>query len=68
MNVHELKHKFYQCREYNTDNVNELLDYAKKVYINNEISISEYRNLVRELEAQGAVEPSSDIDHSLIEN
>lgn len=68
MNVHELKHKFFQHREYETDNVNELLDFAKKVYINNEICISEYRNLVRELEAQGAFEASSNIDHSLIEN
>ena len=68
MNVHELKHKFFQRREYETDNVNDLLDFAKKAYINNDISINEYRNLVRELEALGAEIPTSDIDHSLIEN
>jgi hypothetical protein len=68
MDVHELKHKFFQRREYETDNVNDLLDFAKNAYISNEISISEYRNLVRELEAQGAEIPTDDIDHSLIEN
>ena len=68
MNVHELKSKFLLRREYETDNVNDLLDFAKNAYINNEISINEYRNLVRELEAQGAEVATSDIDHSLIEN
>jgi len=68
MHVHELKVKFSQLREYETEDVNELLDFAKRVYIQNEISIIEYRNLVRELESLGAEFPFDNIDHSLIEN
>nr|WP_315362256.1 YppF family protein [Cytobacillus firmus] len=37
MNVHELQMKFHQLREYTPENVNELLDFAKKAYIHNEI-------------------------------
>lgn len=68
MQVHELKRKFIQFREYEPETVNVLLDFAKKVYIHNEISINEYRNLVRELESLGAVFPCDNIDQSLIEN
>jgi hypothetical protein len=68
MNVHELREKFIELREYETDDMNELLDFAKRTYIFNEISICDYRNLVRELEFLGAVFPEHHLDHSLIEN
>jgi hypothetical protein len=57
MNIHELKNLFIQKRNYCYENVNELMDFAKMTYIQNEISISEYRHLVRELEALGAEIP-----------
>ena len=66
MTIHELKLKFLQIRDYLTDDVNELLDFTKKAYIHNEISICEYRNLVRDLERLGAVIPDIFIDNSLI--
>ncbi|PLR77179.1 hypothetical protein CU633_11560 [Bacillus sp. V3-13] len=65
MNIQELKLKFSSIRDYRTEDVNELLDFAKKAYIHNEISINDYRNLVRELEAAGAVVPDSIKEHSL---
>lgn len=57
MYVHDLKEKFSLHKQYTTEDVNELLDFAKKAYILNEISSSEYKNLVRELESQGAKLP-----------
>lgn len=57
MYVHDLKEKFSNHRQYSTEDVNELLDFAKKAYISNEISTSQYKKLVRELEAQGAQLP-----------
>ncbi|MBY0122630.1 YppF family protein [Bacillus sp. S/N-304-OC-R1] len=57
MNVHELTMKFLQMRNYSPENVNELLDFTKKAYIHNDICITDYRKLVRELEAQGAEVP-----------
>lgn len=66
MTVHELKLKFLQFKDYLTDDVNELLDFTKKSYVYNEISICEYRNLVRELETLGAKLPEIFIDNSLI--
>ncbi|MCM3566828.1 YppF family protein [Neobacillus mesonae] len=68
MIIHELKEKFSQTRNFSTDDVNALMDFAKKSYIHNEISIKEYRLLVRELEGQGAVLPDIDLENSLIEN
>jgi hypothetical protein len=62
MNVHELESLFLQKRQYNCENANELIDFAKKAYIHNEISINEYRKLMRDLDALGAKipqEPSS---------
>lgn len=57
MYVHDLKEKFSIHKHYSTEDVNELLDFAKKAYISNEISTSQYKKLVRELEAQGAQSP-----------
>ncbi|MEH7125258.1 YppF family protein [Bacillus sp. JJ1532] len=59
MNVHELAMKFFQMRNYSPESVNELLDFTKKSYVQNDICINVYRNLVRELEAQGAEVPES---------
>lgn len=68
MDIRELKSKFVQSREYNTDDVNALMDFAKKAYIHNDITIKEYRLLVRELEKQGAVIPDMENENSLIEH
>ncbi|MCM2531858.1 YppF family protein [Neobacillus pocheonensis] len=68
MDIRELKSKFIQSRDYITDDVNALMDFAKKAYIHNEIDIKEYRLLVRELENQGAVIPDNYKENSLIEN
>jgi len=68
MDIRSLKSKFNQSRDYNTDDVNALMDFAKKAYIHNEIDIKQYRLLVRELEAHGAVIPDDYKEDSLIEN
>ncbi|GHH98223.1 YppF family protein [Neobacillus kokaensis] len=68
MNIHELKERFSLNRNFRTDDVNALMDFAKKTYIQNEISIKEYRLLVRELEDQGAALPEEPIENSLIQN
>ena len=68
MDIRELKSKFIQSRDYTTDDVNALMDFAKKAYIQNDINIKEYRLLVRELEKQGAVIPETDHENSLIEH
>lgn len=68
MDIRSLKSKFIQSRDYSTDDVNTLMDFAKKAYIHNEINFKEYRLLVRELETQGAVFPDDYKEDSLIEN
>ncbi|WML45072.1 YppF family protein [Neobacillus sp. PS3-40] len=67
MDIGELKSLFIQSRDCTPDNVNELMDFAKKAYIQNEITIKEYRLLVRDLEAHGAINPDI-TDDSLIKN
>jgi hypothetical protein len=68
MDIRELKSKFIQSRDYTTDDVNTLMDFAKKAYIQNDINIKEYRLLVRELELQGAVIPETNNENSLIKH
>ncbi|WLR56585.1 YppF family protein [Mesobacillus subterraneus] len=65
MNVHELKNLFAETKECSSEHVNELLDFTKKSYIQNEITILEYRNLVRELELQGAFIPEDQKEISI---
>lgn len=65
MNVRELKNLFAQTKDYTPEHVNELLDFTKKSYIQNEITILEYRNLVRELESQGASIPEDQKEFSI---
>ncbi len=57
MNVQELICMFTQVRKHTPEDVNELLDFAKRSYVQNEISFNDYRILMRELELQGAVTP-----------
>lgn len=57
MLVHELMEKFSLQKNYSTENVNALLDFAKKAYIFDEITTRQYKNLVRELESRGATIP-----------
>lgn len=66
MNIHELKKKFQQLQDCDPEHVNELLVFSKRAYIQDEITIDVYRNLVRELEALGAKLPNSSEDSSLI--
>lgn len=68
MDIRELKSRFIQSRDYNTDDVNTLMDFAKKAYINNEIDIKKYRLLIRELESLGAEIPAHYKEDSLIEH
>ncbi len=64
MTISELQLKFLYYRDYLTDDVNELLDFAKKAYIDNEISILEYRSYIQELEKRGATSPEIFMGHS----
>lgn len=57
MNVQELICMFTEVRKHTPEHVNELLDFAKRSYVQNEISFNDYRILMRELELQGAVTP-----------
>jgi two-component SAPR family response regulator len=69
MHVHELKERFAKQKDYAAQNLNELLDFAKRAYIFNEITSREYKNLVRELEQLGATLPAEKhTDNLLIEN
>ncbi|ADI26364.1 YppF family protein [Geobacillus sp. G4] len=57
MNVTELKHKFMAVKHCEPAEANELLDFARRLYLRGEISLAEYRDLVRELEKAGASQP-----------
>lgn len=65
MNVHELKGKFFKRKNYEAESVNQLLDFAKKAYVLGDISIKEYREVIRELELLGAQVPDENEEFSM---
>nr|WP_281172657.1 YppF family protein [Aneurinibacillus terranovensis] len=57
--MEDLINVFIQVKKNQPLNSNELLDFSQQKYIGGEISIAEYRNLFRELNARGAKKPDS---------
>ncbi|OCA90892.1 hypothetical protein A8F94_03215 [Bacillus sp. FJAT-27225] len=57
MDISTLKTSFILHRDTDSGDVNVLRDYARRLYIQNEISASTFRELIRELEAKGATAP-----------
>ncbi|MBA2870222.1 cell division septum initiation protein DivIVA [Anoxybacillus calidus] len=57
MNVLELKMNFISVRNYEPADVNELLDFARQAYLRGQMTIAQYRDIIRELEAAGACTP-----------
>ena len=56
--IRDLKQAFSQ-KGYYTENVNELLDFARHWYLEGKICISDYRTLIKELEINGATKPTT---------
>ncbi len=55
----ELKNKFIAVKDYEPTDMNELLCFARQMYLRGEITIAQYRDLVRELELAGAYKPDN---------
>lgn len=49
-------------KQYEPEDTNELLDFAQQRYLQGEICVLQYRNLIRELEAIGAKKPDYIVD------
>jgi hypothetical protein len=58
VNVSELKMNFIAVKKYEPTDVNELLDFARQAYLRGQVTIAQYRDIVRELEAAGAYNPN----------
>jgi hypothetical protein len=63
MNAAALKSKFIALKQYEPASANDLLDFARHLYLRGDISIAEYRDAARELEAAGACNPEHDGEH-----
>lgn len=57
--LEELRHKFISCKTYEPMEHNELMDFARQLYLRGEITIGQFRNLIQELESKGAVPPNT---------
>ena len=57
MHLDSLIKRYVVEKETNPSNVNELLDYIKLSYVREELTITQYRNLYRELTECGATQP-----------
>ncbi|WP_404442380.1 YppF family protein [Sutcliffiella horikoshii] len=59
MVLEELRHKFISCKTYEPMEQNELMDFSRQLYLRGELTIGQFRNLIRELESKGAVPPNT---------
>lgn len=57
MTLGELRVIFVGIRQYEPEDLNELLDFARQRYLIGDICLVQYRNVIRELEAIGAKNP-----------
>ncbi|WP_096154305.1 MULTISPECIES: YppF family protein [Bacillus] len=57
MLLDELRLKFVTCKGYEPMEENELLDYARQLYLKGELMLFQYRQLVKGLELNGATLP-----------
>ncbi|ASS91697.1 MAG: hypothetical protein C6W58_03075 [Bacillaceae bacterium] len=57
MTVQTLRERFKMEKQYEAECANELLDFARRLYLYENISIKDFRNIVKTLEQQGAVTP-----------
>ncbi|MDX8366482.1 YppF family protein [Cytobacillus sp. IB215665] len=62
MNVQELRNHFISQRKYEPIDSNELLDFARQIYLHGNLPIRDYRNIVRQLETDGAKKPEYVVD------
>ncbi|MBE3569692.1 MAG: hypothetical protein IMW92_06105 [Bacillales bacterium] len=67
MTIHELKEKFLKKKSYPPHDFNQLLDFARNLYLLNELPLRDYRDVVRDLETAGAISPTS-LEKTLLEN
>lgn len=59
MVLEDLRQKFVACKSYEPNEHNELMDFARKQYLQGELSINQFRHLIQELEIMGAVPPNT---------
>ncbi|WLR52965.1 YppF family protein [Bacillus tianshenii] len=57
MTLEHVIHSYMKEKDEKPATANELLDYIRRAYIHGELSIADYRELVRELEERGAAMP-----------
>lgn len=57
MSLEELIVQFIKAKEDRPENDNELLDFLQQRYVKGALTITEYRFLLRELQARGAQKP-----------
>ncbi|CAI6274907.1 putative protein YppF [Bacillus subtilis] len=62
MNVSYLSKRFAEMKKYETDCMNKLMDFAKFLYIQGQLSITEFRNSMKVLEANGAESPAYEMN------
>ncbi|MEH7348594.1 MULTISPECIES: YppF family protein [Bacillaceae] len=57
MTLQELKSKFISSKSFEPTDFNQLMDFLQQNYLNGEVTIQHYRELVKELERFGACKP-----------
>ncbi|KAA9028429.1 YppF family protein [Niallia endozanthoxylica] len=59
MTIENLIYQFTQEKNYNPSHANDLLDYVQKCYIEEKLSLAEYKYLFSELDKMKAEKPHS---------
>ncbi|GGE56644.1 YppF family protein [Priestia taiwanensis] len=62
MTLQDLKREFILHKQYEAEDLNELMDFLRICYVKGVVAISTYRNLIKELELLGATKPAYEIE------
>jgi YppF-like protein len=65
MTLQDLKQEFVIQKKYEAEDLNELMDFLQICYVKGTITISTYRNLIKELELLGATKPEYTLDYTI---
>lgn len=61
MNVSYLRNCFAEIKQYETDCMDKLMDFARFLYIQGHLTLNEFRTSMKVLEANGAQHPAYDL-------
>ncbi|MRX70952.1 hypothetical protein GJU40_02065 [Bacillus lacus] len=59
MKLFELEETFFKVKAYRYENLDQLMDFTRLLYLKGKLNLSEYRQALKQLESNGATLPET---------